>query len=451
MFSIKKFPVIVFLILENLCIAQVPNTIFSKISGPASRKDFILMTDTLKKIHGGLYRYQSRSELDRIFDSCRNSIKDSMTLGNFYELTRFVVSAIRDGHSNCRLPEAAMKNYIDSVKVFPAMVFFIHYKPYILCCKQNDELSQSELLTIDGHTMDSVMPRLFTYIPSDGKIDSRKNWELPEQFQLLYGSLYGLHDHFNVRFKNRNGNIQNAVLSAEPVKNIICAQPFTRPTQYLQLSYPANGIALLSIKTFLDDFLKSTGENFAGFLDSAFQALREKGIQKLIIDIRSNQGGNDENGILLYSYLSTDPFMYYSSKQTVSEIFSPAEHPELRMQQPNKNNYANKLYILENGRSFSASAEFSSIVKTNQRGIFIGEECGGAYDGNTSGSENMVVLPNSGITIRIPLVRYTMAVKPLTPLDRGVIPEYIFYPTIHDLADHTDTQLNYAILVAEKN
>jgi hypothetical protein len=63
----------------------------------------------------------------------------------------------------------------------------------------------------------------------------------------------------------------------------------------------------------------------------------------------------------------------------------------------------------------------------------------------------MVVLPNSGITFRIPLVKYTMAVKPLTPGDHGVIPEYIFYPTIHDLAEHTDAQLNYALSVAEKN
>ncbi len=451
MILIRKIPAMLILIQVGICNGQVPNTIFSKMPASTLRKDFILMTDTLQKIHAGLYRYQSKTELDRIFDSCRNSIKDSMTLGGFYELTRFAVAAIRDGHSNCRLPEAAMKEYIDSVKVFPAMVLFIRHKSYILCCKQNDALSQSELLSIDGNNMDNVIARLFTYIPSDGNIESRKNWELPEQFQLLYGSLYGFHGRFTVKYKNREGRIQTAVLAAEPIRDILCAQIFPRPIRYLQLTYPANGIALLSIKTFLDDFLRNTGENFASFLDSAFLALKEKGIKKLIIDIRSNQGGNDGNGMLLYSYLTVDPFLYYASKQTVSEIFSPADHPELRMQQPQKNNYSGKLFILENGRSFSGSAEFSSIVKTNQRGIFIGEECGGAYDGNTSGSENMIVLPGSGITIRIPLVRYAMAVKPLAPGDRGVIPEYIFYPTISDLAEQKDIQLAYALSLVEKN
>ncbi len=448
---IRKILSLILLIQVSRCNAQVSNTIFNKIPAATLRKDFMLMTDTLQKIHAGLYRYQSKAELGLIFDRCRNSIKDSMTLGSFYALTRFAVAAIRDGHSNCRLPEAAMKEYVDSVKVFPAMVLFIHGKSYILCCKQNEALSQSELLTIDGNKMDNVIARLFNYIPSDGKIESRKNWELPEQFQLLYGSLYGFRDHFKVEYKTREGRLQYADLSAEPIRKILCAQIFPRPTRYLQLSFPANGIALLTIKTFLDDFLRNTGENFAGFLDSSFLSLKEKNIKKLIIDIRSNQGGNDENGMLLYSYLTADPFLYYASKQTVGETFSPSDHPELRMQQPQKNNYSGKLFILENGRSFSASAEFSSIVKTNQRGIFIGEECGGAYEGNTSGSENMVVLPGSGITIRIPLVRYTTAVKPVAPGDRGVIPEYNFYPTISDMAEQMDTQLVYAVSIAEKN
>ena len=431
--------------------AQTPATIFTKMPAAELRKDFVFMTDTLKKIHAGLYRYQTRRELDRKFDSCLNSIKEGMTLADFYALTRFAVAAIRDGHSNCQLPASAEKEYFESANVFSAMVLFINNKSYILCCRQNDSLSQTELVSIDGHNMDDVIARLFNYIPSDGNIDSRKNWEMPEQFQLLYGTIYGFHDHFTVRYKTRQGDIHSAVLFAEPIKNIICAQLFPRPTRYLQLSFPSNGIALLSIKTFFDEFLHSTGENFADFLDSAFRVLKEKNISKLIIDVRSNQGGNDGNGWLLYSYLTTKPFMYYASRETVGEKFSPTDHPELMMHEPQNNNYSGKVFILENGRSFSGSAEFASIVKTNQRGIFIGEECGGAYEGNTSGSENMVVLPYSGISVRIPLVKYSMAVRPINPADRGVIPDFIFYQGISDIAEHRDVQFSYALSIAEKN
>ncbi len=440
-----------FLVVVAASYGQTPVNIFTKIPAAELRKDFAYMTDTLKKIHAGLYRYQQKQTLDRIFDSCQSSIKDSLTLADFYVLTRFAVSAIKDGHTNCRLPEAAMKGYFDSVKVFPAMVLFIHSKSYILCCKQNDSLSESELISIDGHDMETVIDRLFKYIPSDGNIESRKNWEMPEQFHLLYGSRYGFRDHFTVRYKTRQGEIRSAVLSAEHIRDIICAEPFSRPTRYLELSLPSNGIALLTIKSFFDEFLRSAGENFASFLDSAFQVVKGKNISKLVIDIRSNQGGNDGNGWLLYSYLTAKPFMYYASKENVNEKFSPADHSELTIHQPQINNYPGKVFIMENGRSFSGSAEFASIVKTNHRGIFIGEECGGAYGGNTSGSENMVVLPYSQIAVRIPLVKYTMAVSPITPGDRGVIPDFIFYQSITDFAEHKDAQLTYGLTVADKN
>ncbi|MBC8082876.1 MAG: hypothetical protein H7Z21_06640, partial [Hymenobacter sp.] len=43
------------------------------------------------------------------------------------------------------------------------------------------------------------------------------------------------------------------------------------------------------------------------------------------------------------------------------------------IQKPNENSYNGKLFILINGLSFSAAAEFCSIVRSNQRGKFIGE------------------------------------------------------------------------------
>ena len=60
-----------------------------------------------------------------------------------------------------------------------------------------------------------------------------------------------------------------------------------------------------------------------------------------------------------------------------NENFLVKDHPNLALQQPKSNNYKSKIFVLADGRSFSASAEFSSIVKTNNRGKFIGEECGG--------------------------------------------------------------------------
>lgn len=299
--------------------------------------------------------------------------------------------------------------------------------------------------------MDEIIQRLFAYITSDGNIQSRKNWEMPEDFQLLYNIVYGAKDSYSITCKTPAGEIKTATLQADTIKNFICASPFSRPDKYLRLSYRPVNIAVLTLATFFNGFLKTTGENFRHFLDSSFNDIKDKKVTKLIIDLRSNQGGNDNNGEMLYSYLTEKPFMYYASEETVKGKITEKDNPDLGWQQADSNNYKGKVYILINGRSFSGTAEFSSIAKSNGRGLFIGEECGGGYYGNTSGGEDMVTLPNTQITVRVPLIKYVLAVKKSRFKDRGVIPDYIIYPTINDIVEKKDSQLEYALQIAQKN
>jgi hypothetical protein len=446
-----KLPAILFLCIITLHVySQSSDYQFQKIAPEALRKDFLLLKDTIQKIHPGLYRYQSKSAINYVFDSCYMAIKDSMTVPEFYLLTRFVIASVNDGHTNCRLSDEIRNQYINSEKVVPAMVFFIHKKAFIFCAKQNDSLAESEILSIDNHKMDEIVARLFTYIPSDGNIESRKNWELPEYFQMLYNLVYGEREIYHIVYKTKAGEIRSTILHADFIKNIICAHPFSRPDKYLQLSYTANNIAVLTLKSFFDGFLAQTKENFKQFLDSAFNDIREKKSTRLLIDVRSNQGGNDENGILLYSWLTANPFIYYSSQENVTRKFSENERANPGIKQSKEKNFSGKVYVLMNGRSFSGTAEFCSIFKTNSRGLLIGEECGGGYYGNTSGDEIHLLLPNTKISVRIPMIKYTMAVQKLNKNEVGILPDFPFYQTISDLADKNDNQLKYALKIANE-
>jgi len=421
-----------------------------KIASQDLKTDFALLRDTLQKIHPGIYRYKSKQEIDHIFDSCYASIKDSMRITEFFALINFAIASMEDGHSNCRMPRDVMNKYVDSEKIFPAVVLFIHSKPFIYCCKQNDKLTGTELLSIDNQPMDKVMKRLFTYIPSDGDIQSRKDWEMNENFPFLYNILYGAKDSFEIKVKTTSGEIITAQLEADIYKHFVCPSPFPRPSKYLALEYKPGNIAVLTVKTFLSDFIKQTGQDFNAFLDSAFNDISEKKIRQLVIDIRNNQGGNDENGAILYAYIALKPFKYYASLESMQGKFPDSAHPNLKMQYPKKNAYRNNIYILANGRSFSASAEFASIVKTNNRGVFVGEEVGGGYYGNTSGEDAFVTLPASKLSARIPMVKYTMAVKNLGNANSGIKPDYAIYPTIKSIIEKDDEQLTFAIKLAKR-
>src|SRR6266568_3304444 len=69
-----------------------------KIGPGELRSDFLLLRDTLQKVHAGLYRYKSKAAMDHIFDSCYATRQDSMPVTGFYALTSFVIAAIEDGH-----------------------------------------------------------------------------------------------------------------------------------------------------------------------------------------------------------------------------------------------------------------------------------------------------------------------------------------------------------------
>jgi hypothetical protein len=409
------------------------------------KQDFTALRDSLQKLHPGLYRYRNKEVMDYIFDSSFATIRSGMTVPNFYALTSFIIASIGDGHTNCNLSRNAMNDFYGNTNVFPAMVMFIHNKAFIFCCKQNAELKEAELISINNHPMNEIIQKLFKYVQSDGFIESHKNSEILEKFQLLFSLVYGERNDYSIAYKTSSGEIRKTTLKADAIKNVICANPFPRITRYLNLTQQPNNVAVLSIKTFSNGFLEKTGENFSRFLDSTFNVLKNNKVQKLLIDIRGNQGGNDANGQLLYSYLTSEPFKYYAGQETVKKKLSANDHPNLLLQQPKINNYKGKIFILADGNSFSVSAEFASIVKTNKRGKFIGEDCGGGYVGNTSGNETNFTLPNSEIAVRIPMVKYSMAVKSIGNKVWGIRPDYPAYSNISDIINAKDGQLDYAI------
>jgi C-terminal processing protease CtpA/Prc len=113
--------------------------------------------------------------------------------------------------------------------------------------------------------------------------------------------------------------------------------------------------------------------------------------------------------------------------------------------------FSGPVYFLINGFSFSATAEFSAVARSEKRGVFIGEETGGGYYGNTSGNDTLVVLPNTRIRVDIPLIKYTMAVREAEYPDRGIIPEHSVISSLADFIGHKDVQLQYALQLAGAN
>jgi C-terminal processing protease CtpA/Prc len=244
----------------------------------------------------------------------------------------------------------------------------------------------------------------------------------------------------------------------------------------LEVEYRGN-TAILTIRTFSDGPYRSLGQAYPTLLRKTFQDLDAQSVENLIIDLRENGGGADLNGRLLVSYLLDKPYMFYTHLEVKRDSFSFLEHtdaadmqaklkkmlrkneqgtfdlqfhPNLGEQKPMQPNFRGKVLVLISGWSFSGSGECTSILHFQKRAKFVGEECGAGYYGNTSGFMPQLTLPNTGLRVRLALLRYHMAVSGYAHRDRGILPDYPFTPSIQDLLQEKDTELEYALELIRK-
>jgi C-terminal processing protease CtpA/Prc len=212
-------------------------------------------------------------------------------------------------------------------------------------------------------------------------------------------------------------------------------------------------------------------------LSESFREINERNTEHLIIDLRNNEGGKEVYGSLLLSYLMDQEFPYYDYldisqkkrfsfseyasvplafkflktlfKQTDSGGYEWRGHKNCGLQKPAKNNYQGNVYVLINGGSYSVATEFASVLKSLHRAVFIGEETGGGYYGNTSGFFAIVKLPHSDLELGIPLVGFYSKVQPTQYENRGVFPDYEIRPSVSGVLSKKDEVLDYALKIVK--
>jgi C-terminal processing protease CtpA/Prc len=122
-------------------------------------------------------------------------------------------------------------------------------------------------------------------------------------------------------------------------------------------------------------------------------------------------------------------------------------HSGVGEQKPAERPFTGELLVLTDGRTFSTSADVTATLHNMKRATFVGEETGGGYEGNTSGLNALVVLPNSRLQLKIMMFDYYNAVKPALR-GRGTIPDHPVPLRVEDLLAGVDTQMQRAEALA---
>lgn len=436
------------------------NTTAQKLSPDQLKTDFEIFRKSLEETHPGLYRFTAKQWFDSAFNNTVAGIHDSLIQKEFYRLLAPLVAKIKCGHIKF-FPQSDVNlnqfhYFYDTARLFPFKLLFGENQVWITGSygkNPDHKFYGARAIAINGTPLEEIKNRLLTYIPADGNTVSSKYEELNNYFPAWYANFIDQPDTFHLDLQLADNSVYH--LRAKPVNMTTITGKFnqeqTPQEPNFSLSFPEEKIALMKIRAF---YPLNKDDNYKAFLKESFGEINDRKTEHLILDLRNNEGGMDRWGALLYSYLTDQKFGYYKELRLSGIKFTTepylqkpklygilkllvkkkngkyywTKHKNLKVQKPQKNPFKGKVYILLNGRSYSVTAEFAAIAKSNNRALFFGQETGGTYEGNNSGTFAFVNLPNSGLTLAIPMLAYHLDVKPVNPMDRGIIPDYSISP-----------------------
>jgi hypothetical protein len=453
-----------------------------ELSPAALKDDFELLRFSLEEAHAGVYRYASKSEMDKQFDDLEKRLSRPLRVSQFYAEVLKLVAAIRDGHTRIEAPGSLTAWLRQKPFRPPIAIHFEGDRVRVLKDISGREPSAvgCEVLAVNGRPIAEVVAALLRYLPGDGHSDGRRaNLEYPDFFGGLFALEYGETEKYVFRLRSADGKERDFEVAGLPLEELEKRMGPLRPRPsgpLLSLRFDGE-VAVLTVRSFGTRTLSGSGVNYPDFLTQTFQTLLEKKTESLIIDVRDNGGGNDEYGLMLYAHLAPVPFYYYDRLQMNKEkseflrkTIDPdtkrpliplrldekgrwvrTDHPNLGLKQPREPVFAGRVFVLENGRSFSATGEFMTAVYANKRGVFVGEESGAGITGNTSGIMIGVKLDNSGITVSIPMVGYYMAGDHGPHPERGILPDHEVIPTVEDILAGRDPVMEFALDLARRD
>ena len=451
-------------------------------------EDYLIFRKTLETTYPSLYRFTDSLNITKYLDDQLELLDRSMTELEFYKIIVLTCSRINDEHIIPTPSKIYYQSLRNSNHYFPFSLKIIDRRLFIFkSFNLQDKLPiGSEVLSINGHSVEEILNILLPTIPSDGYIQTFNIRHLEDYSMTQNQNLFDLNypifiesaDSFKIEFIHPEAKSRKQIV-------LIAGLDFTEYNKFyserigykapLEFKYLKNEIAYLRISSFLKYHRDNFKQDFYNLYDSIFRQLNQKGTKNLILDLRNNEGG-DGTGEKLLTYLLTKPYRHFDFTEEkftgyaavvdylengkdlffVDSIVYRANTgmfrlkkeyynylPLLNEQKPDKNHYNGKLYVLINGASGSMASVVSSFLKANQRSIFIGEESGGTMEGNTSLAYARLLLPNTKIRIEIPLtktVHYVNFIK-----GRGVFPDYYVVPKIEDVINGIDTELNFTL------
>lgn len=487
----KRFYIFIVLILL-FSVTGKPQSIQSSktLTSAELLKDFDVLKGVLLNYHPGLYRFQDSSAVAKLFTDLELQLKSDLSLCEAYLLFSRFTASLKCGHTFCSFynQSGSTKDSLFNKKDKVPFTFFLFDKKMFV--KYNvsniEQLKQgTEVLAINNVPVVSIIDTLLQYVKGDGNNNLKRLNDLNlsglgkfEAFDIFYPLLYPpISNSYSLKIKppdqtsivtiNVNPVSRSERLSLLESKY---GKQLSTPDDLWSFKILNNEAGYLKIGTFVTNKLTIDWKNF---LNNAFDELEKKNIKNLIVDLRGNEGGDDEVNLVLGKKLAKKQIEFPAFKELlryekVSDEFRPYlttwdksfyNRSGKLIKQDNgfytwKNERSNSIikqnskafqgntYLLVDAANSSATFFLTAGLQQNKIATIVGSETGGNLKGTNGGQLFFLWLPFSKLEIDIPLIGY----YPLTEQpDKGIDPDVIIPLNISDILSNKDKVLEMTL------
>jgi hypothetical protein len=442
-----------------------------KYAATKLQKDYKIFRSLLEESHPGLYWFTPKDSMDYYFDYAYNRITDSMTEPQFKTLLQFVTNKIRCGHTSVK-SSRRFSHYLDTanLKVFP-LSFRVWPEHMVLTGnlhRRDSTLRRGTVITrLDGYPVRQLTDTFLNFLSWDGNSFNGKYQVLSNRgtFAGLYQSILAPKDSIAVGYIDAEDGLEKettvAMFSPKPDSSGKIPTPARAQQRNQPRPQVLNGVRSMQIDTSLSSLYMTLntfarGNQLRPFFRKAFRLLKEHRIRHLVIDVRSNGGGDAGLSTLLTRYIAKEKFkladslyannrrskyskyikwqpIYWSMMLAVTKKKKDGKYhfhyfEDHYFYPKKKNHFDGDVYIITGGNSFSATTLFAKALQGQKNVTIIGEETGGGAYGNSAWMIPDVVLPNTKIRFRLPRFRLVMD-KDLVKEGRGLMPDVEVGPT----------------------
>ena len=312
-----------------------------------------------------------------------------------------------------------------------------------------------EILSINGLMAKEIMDQLYKSFPSDGSIKTYVDRNIERGFSWMYYLYVDYPDTFQLEIKDISGSIEQHQIQAltrdKQFENYARFYPKSEEKDneedaFFTLKHVGE-VSYLTLPSFDFRIVEKYDIKSKRFYKDIFSELEEKKVKYLVIDLRGNTGGRNEFADDIVPYIQKNGVEAPFLKKTVSW---EGKTKTYKMPGRSKLAFSGKIYVLVDGRTYSAGNTLARYLREYANATMIGEETGTRYEGFAAGSNHIITLKNSQTEIGIPRYHIVFPKSEKQPTsNRGLLPKYHMKYTMEDMIKKKDIYLEKVQLLIQ--